>query len=75
MPAGIAKTPGDTPLLGGYIKIEQRTNANPNVWVDITNEILALWDHGPEHFDSERRGRERWNTFPARCAPPSPVPS
>ena len=37
----VYKVPAGTPLLGGVIKIEQRTNAAPNTWTDITNQILG----------------------------------
>jgi hypothetical protein len=46
------RTPFNTPLLGGFIKIEQQTA--PGVWVDVTLQILSLG------FNS----RQYWNVNP-----------
>ena len=38
--------PQDTPVLGGYIKIEKQTA--PGTWVDVTREILSLGINSPQ---------------------------
>jgi hypothetical protein len=44
-PSGIA-VPQDTPLIGGYLKIEKQTS--PGVWQDVTLEILSLGFNEPQ---------------------------
>jgi hypothetical protein len=48
-PSGIA-VPQDTPLLGGYLKIEKQTS--PGVWQDVTLEILSLGFNEPQYKTS-----------------------
>lgn len=38
--------PQDTPVMGGYIKIEKQTT--PGTWVDVTAEILSLGINSPQ---------------------------
>jgi hypothetical protein len=52
-----ATTQAGTPLLNGFIKIEQRTG--PATWVDVTTQILSLGFAGP-------------NMQGTQCADPTP---
>ena len=55
---GVYKGDHDTPVLGGFIKIEiQRQGTNPTngVWQDVTGEVLALGIAGRNLADSQRR--------------------
>lgn len=48
---GGSLVPVDTPLLGGFLKIEKQTSAG--VWVDVTREILNLGINSPQlHTDA-----------------------
>jgi hypothetical protein len=63
MPAGIAKDVHNTPLLGGYIKIEMQRQ--DGTWSDVTREILGLGISGRNLADADRTPlANRWNTIP-----------
>jgi len=47
-PANGSLVPQDTPLVGGWIKIEKQTV--PGTWVDVTAEILSLGINSPQLF-------------------------
>jgi hypothetical protein len=62
----------DTPVLGGFIKIEiQRQGTTPTngVWQDVTGEVLALGIAGRNIADSnEGTLANRWNKVPDNAA-------
>jgi hypothetical protein len=43
--------PQDTPVMGGFIKIEKQTT--PGTWVDVTAEILSLGINSPQLFSAD----------------------
>ena len=58
---GVYKGVHDTPVLGGFIKIEiQRQGTNPTngVWQDVTGEVLALGIAGRNLADCQRAARQ-----------------
>jgi hypothetical protein len=57
--------PQDTPLLGGYIKIEKQTT--PGTWVDVTAEILSLGINSPQLF-SANTDTMTYNSAPGAIA-------
>ena len=62
MPAGIAKDAHNTPLLGGYIKIEMQRQ--DETWIDVTREILGLGISGRNLADANAAVASRWNKVP-----------
>ena len=67
MPRNVYKGAHDTPVLGGFIKIEiQRQGTNPTngVWEDVTGEVLALGIAGRNLADGNRTLANRWNNLP-----------
>ena len=77
VPANIYRTPAETPLLGGFIKIEQRTGSALTAWRDVTGEILGLGITGRNLAESDgARGAARLNNLPEgagdTCGEPNP---
>ena len=67
LPISVYKGAHDTPVLGGYIKIEiQRQGTNPTngVWEDVTGEVLAMGIAGRNLADGNRAIANRWNSLP-----------
>ena len=67
LPGSVYKGAHDTPVLGGYIRIEiQRQGTNPTngVWEDVTGEVLAMGIAGRNLADGNRALASRWNSLP-----------
>jgi hypothetical protein len=75
---GIYKSDHDTPLIGGWIKIEMfRPAPAPAVggaWEDVTNEILSFGIVGRNLADRDTTNNTRWNDPPEGAADTCPEP-
>jgi type II secretory pathway pseudopilin PulG len=77
LPNNTYRTPAETPLLSGFIKIEQRTGSALTAWNDVTGEILGLGITGRNLAESDGAGgAARLNNPPEgaadTCGTPAP---
>ncbi len=75
LPAGVYRSPVNTPLIGGFIKIEMQRKDLPGTWVDVTDEILGLGIAGKNLATNAPATAlaARWhNTNAGNCVDPSP---
>jgi hypothetical protein len=70
--AGAYRSDHDTPLVGGFIKIEM-ARAN-GAWEDVTNEILNFGIVGRNLADMDNTTGTRWNDPPEGAADTCPEP-
>lgn len=74
--AGVYRSDHDTPLIGGWIKIEM-FRANPlggGAWEDVTTEILNFGIVGRNLADMDNNTVTRWNDPPEGAADTCPEP-